>query len=62
MIADILFEKSLSIMATDHWVRKIKIFNDGLQLSFVVFSDLATEDRGLSGNLPIPEASADGCI
>ena len=32
MIADILFEKSLSIMATDHWVRKIKIFNDGLKL------------------------------
>ena len=46
MIADILFEKSLSIMATDHWVRKIKIFNHGLQLSFVVFSDLATEDHG----------------
>ena len=26
--------------------RKIKIFNDGLQLSFVVFSDLATKDHG----------------
>src|SRR3984893_8775022 len=33
-------------MATDHWVRKIKIFNDGLQLSLVVFSDLATKDHG----------------
>src|SRR6478736_2329852 len=45
MIADILFEKSLSIMATNHWVRKINVFNDGLQLSFVVFSNLATEDH-----------------
>ena len=46
VIADILFEKSLSIMATDHWVRKIKILNDGLKLALVVFGDLATEDHG----------------
>ena len=46
MIADILLEKALSIMATDHRVRKIKIFNDGLKLPFVVFGDLATEDYG----------------
>ena len=46
MIADILFEKSLSIVATNHWVRKIKIFDDSMQLSLVVFSDFATEDHG----------------
>ena len=35
-----------SIMATNHWVRKIQILNDGLKLSIVVFSDLAAEDHG----------------
>ena len=40
VIADILFEKSFSVVATDHWVGKINVFNDGLQLSFVVFLTL----------------------
>src|ERR1700675_1157338 len=33
-------------MATNHRVRKIKIFNDGLKLPLVVLGDLATEDHG----------------
>ena len=46
VIADILLEKALSLMTTDHWVRKLQIFNDGLKLSLVLLGDLATEDHG----------------
>ena len=40
-------------MAANHWVRKIKILNDSLQLSLVMFSDLATEDHGEFWAVPI---------
>jgi hypothetical protein len=33
-------------MTTDHWVRKLQILPDGLQLSLVLLGDLATEDHG----------------
>ena len=46
MIADILLEKAVAVVATDHWVRKVKILNDGLKLSLIVLGDLAAEDRG----------------
>ena len=46
MIADILLEKALSIVTTDHWVWKLQILDDGLKLSFVLLGDLATEDHG----------------
>src|ERR1700731_4461668 len=46
MIADILLEEAVSIMAANHRVRKIKILDDGLKLSLVVLSDLATENDG----------------
>ena len=46
MIADILLEEAVSIVATNHWVRKLQILDDSLKLSLVVFSDLATEDHG----------------
>ena len=46
VIADILLEEAVSIVATDHWVRKIEILDDGLKLSLVLLGDLATEDRG----------------
>ena len=39
-------------MATDHWVRKVKILDDGLKLSLIVPGDLATEDRGNLFGLP----------
>ena len=46
MIAHVLFDKAVCIVATNHWVRKIKILNNGLKLSLVLLSDLATEDHG----------------
>jgi hypothetical protein len=45
-IADILLEKALSIMTTDHWVWKLQILDDGLKFSLVLLGDLATEDHG----------------
>ena len=45
MIADILLEEAVSIMAANHRVRKIQILDDGLKLSLVLLSDFATEDR-----------------
>ena len=46
MVADILLEEALSIVTTDHWVRKLQILGDGLKLSLVLLGDLTTEDRG----------------
>jgi hypothetical protein len=46
VIADILIEKALSVMTTDHWVWKLQILDDGLKLSLVLLGDLATEDYG----------------
>ena len=46
MIADILLEEAVAVMATDHWVRKVEILDDGLKLSLVVLGDLAAEDGG----------------
>ena len=46
MIADILLEKALFIVTTDHWVWKLQILDDSLKLSFVLLGDLATEDHG----------------
>ena len=46
MIADILLEKALSIMTTDHGVWKLQILDNGLKLSLVLLGDLAAEDDG----------------
>src|SRR4029077_7168747 len=46
VIADILLEEALCIVSTNHRVRKMEIFDDGLKLSLVVLGDRATEDRG----------------
>ena len=43
VIADILLEKALSIMTTNHGVWKLQILNNGLKLSLVLLGDLATE-------------------
>src|SRR5271165_7000724 len=45
VIAGILLEEAVSIVATNHWVRKLQILDDGLKLSLVVLCDLATEDH-----------------
>ena len=46
MIADILLDEAVSIVATNHGVGKLQILNDGLKFSLVVLGDLATEDHG----------------
>jgi hypothetical protein len=46
VIADILLEKALSIMTTDHGVWKLQILDHGLKLSLLLLGDLATEDHG----------------
>ncbi len=46
MIADIPLEEALSVVTTDHWVRKLQILDDGLKLSLVLLGDLATKDHG----------------
>jgi hypothetical protein len=46
MIADTLLEETVPIMSANHRVRKIETLDDGLKLSPVVLSDLATEDGG----------------
>src|ERR1700761_2672055 len=46
MIAHILFDKAMAIMATDDRIGQPNIFDDGLQFAFIVLGDLAAKDRG----------------
>jgi hypothetical protein len=65
MIADILLDEAVSIVATNHGVGQLQILDNGLKLSLILLSDLATEDHGdLVGlaNSTILGASGDDCI
>ena len=44
VVADILFEEPVLIVAADDRIGKIEIFDDGLQLSGVMLLNLATKD------------------
>ena len=55
-IADVLFERAVCVVSTNHGVRQIEVFDDGLKLSLVILGDLAPEDRGDLAGL------ADGAI
>src|SRR6476660_7079210 len=46
MIADILLDEAISIVATNHRVGKLQILNHGLKFSLVVLGDFAAEDHG----------------
>ena len=46
MIADVLLDEALSIVATNHRVGKLQILNHGLKFSLVVLGDFAAEDHG----------------
>src|SRR6267142_3743124 len=46
MIADILLDEAVSIVATNHGVGQLQILDNGLKLSLILLSDLATEDHG----------------
>ena len=45
-ITDILFGKTVPIMAANNGTGKIHVFDDGLQLAVIVLGDLAAEDNG----------------
>jgi len=45
VIADILLDEAVAIMTADNGVGQIHVFDDGLELSAVLFRDLAAEDH-----------------
>jgi hypothetical protein len=46
MVADILFDKAMAVMATDHRIGQIDILDDGLKFAFVLFGNLTAKDDG----------------
>ena len=38
--------KPLPVVAADHWIRQVHVFNLGLQLASMMSADSATEDHG----------------
>lgn len=46
MVAHILFDEAVAVMAADHRVGQVHVFDLGLQLAAVLFGDLAAEDDG----------------
>ena len=46
MISDILLEEAVPVMTADDRIGQIHVFDDGLQLSAVLFSDFPAEDHG----------------
>src|SRR5215510_11252915 len=46
MIAHVLLDEAVSIVAANNRVGKLKILDDGLKFSLILLSDLATEDHG----------------
>jgi hypothetical protein len=46
VIADILFDEAVSIMAANHGVGEINVFDHGLEFSAVLLGKLAAEDHG----------------
>jgi hypothetical protein len=45
VIADILFDKAVSVMPPDDGVGQIHVLKDGLKLSAVLFGDFSGEDH-----------------
>jgi hypothetical protein len=46
MIAHVLFNEAVAIMATDHRIGQLDILDDRLEFAFVVFGDLTAKDYG----------------
>ena len=46
MIADVLLEKAVSVVAPDDGIRQIHVFDNGLEFPAVLLGDLAAEDDG----------------
>src|SRR5271169_2695732 len=52
MIADVLFDEAMAIVATDDGIGEIEVLEYGLQLSAILFRDLTTKDDGDLVGLP----------
>src|SRR5271169_844459 len=52
MIADVLFDEAMAIVATDDGIGEIEVLEYGLQLSGILFRDLTTKDDGDLVGLP----------
>ena len=46
MIADVLFDESVAVVAADDGIAQIQILDHSLQLTLIVFGDLAAKNRG----------------
>ena len=46
VVAHVLLDKAVAVMAADHRVGQVHVFDLGLQLAAVLFGDLAAEDDG----------------
>ena len=46
MIADVLFDKALAVVAADDRVGQLDVFDDGLQLAAILLGHLASKDGG----------------
>jgi len=46
VIADVLLDRAVAIVAADHRAGKMQVFDFGLQLAAMELGDLAAEDRG----------------
>ena len=44
VVAHVLLDKAVAVMAADHRVGQVHVFDLGLQLAAILFGDLATED------------------
>jgi hypothetical protein len=64
IIADVLFDEAILVMAAHHWIGKVDIFDNGLKLATVLLRDLAAEDdreliRLSDGAIGIQQSIAD---
>ena len=46
IVAHVLPSKTMPVMAADHGIGQVEIFDHGLQFALVLFSHLASEDHG----------------
>ena len=46
MIANVLFDEAVAVMAADHGIWQVHVLDLGLQLAPMMFADPATEDDG----------------
>ena len=64
VIADVLLDKAVAVMAADHGVGQVHVFDLGLQLAPIVLGDFATEDDGdfvwlADGSIGVKQAFAE---